>query len=150
MAYHSQYRLQKKLIVPTVISHDFETVRFWTEKGILFCQFLNTSVNYKLLEEDAVHFLLAIEQLTKGKQIPMLVDLRNVVGSFSVEAVKLISNNEVFQQNTTRQAFVINTIHSKLLVLAFKRIYEPKKPFRIFDDVGKALEYCVQGNDVRL
>jgi hypothetical protein len=136
--------------VPIEISHNLETVRFWTEKGILFCQFLNTSVNCKLIEKDVAHFLIAIEQLTIGKQIPMLVDLRNVVGGFSIEAVKLISNNVAFQQNITRQAFVINTIHSKLLVLSFKRIYEPHKPFRIFESFNKAIEYCEESKDIKI
>ncbi|WP_157358328.1 hypothetical protein [Winogradskyella sp. J14-2] len=133
--------------MPITTIYDFETVRLWIDEGILFCQFLNTSMSYKLMEKDVVNYLKTIKQLTEGRSVPMVVDLRNVVGSFSVEAVKLISNNEAFQQNTTRQAFVINTLQSKLLVLAFKRIYEPHKPFRIFEDVNKAMEYCAEDND---
>lgn len=97
--------------MPIEISHNLETVRFWTEKGILFCQFLNTSVNCKWIEKDVAHFLIAIEQLTIGKQIPMLVDLRNVVGGFSIEAVKLISNNVAFQQKYNAPS-ICNQYHS--------------------------------------
>ena len=130
--------------MPITLSHNFNIVRFWTESNILFCQFLNTDLNYKLTDRDMERFLKAIEDLTKEKCMPLVVDLRNVVCNFTVEAFKLLAINESFCQRITFEAFVTNSIKGKLLVLAYKRIFEPKKPFKIFDDVEKAVQYCTE------
>lgn len=90
------------------------------------------------------YFLKAVEDLTRGKRMPLLVDLRNVVCNFTVEAFKSLAISENFRQYITYEVFITNSIKGKLLVLTYKRIYEPKKPFKIFDDVEKAIQYCME------
>ena len=125
-------------------SYDFDKVRFWTESNILFCQFLDTDRNHKLTDGDMERFLKAIGDLTKGKCMPLVVDMRNVVCNFTVGAFKLLAINEIFRQYISLEAFVADSIKGKLLVLTYKRIYEPKKPFEIFDDMEMAIQYCME------
>lgn len=68
-----------KIYMSTTLSYDFKIVRFWIERNILFCQFLNTNLNHKLTDKDMGYFLKAVEDLTRGKRMPLLVDRKSVV-----------------------------------------------------------------------
>ena len=82
--------------------------------------------------------------------MPLLVDLRDVVGSFSIDAAKILINNKSYQKNILCEAFVTNKINNKLLVLSYKRIYEPDKQYRIFNTFKEALEYCEAEKNVKI
>ncbi|WP_369996614.1 hypothetical protein [Winogradskyella sp.] len=126
------------------LSHDFHIVKFWTESNILYCQFLDNNLNHNLTVRDMGRFLKAIEDLTKGKCMPLVVDLRNVVCNFTVEAFKLLALNDNFRQCITYEAFITNSVKGKLMVLAYKRIFEPSKPYDIFDNMEMAVQYCTE------
>lgn len=129
--------------MPQKISYEFDTVRLWSERGILFCQFLGGNINHQLIEKDVYQYLEIIDKLAKGNCMPLLVDLRDVVGSFSIGAAKILINNTSYQKNILCEAFVTNKINNKLLVLSYKRIYEPDKQYKIFNTFKEALDYCV-------
>lgn len=116
--------------------------KFWTDsRGILFCEFEN-SETYRTLEVDTVEkYEKAISTLSQGKPMPFLIDIRDNQGNFSTEAAKLFANSPVFKKIRISEAFVINSINTKLLINSYKRIYEPITPFEIFKDFEEALVY---------
>lgn len=128
--------------MPQKISYEFDTVRLWSERGILFCKFLGGNINHQLIEKDVYQYLEIIDKLAKGECMPLLIDLRDVVGSFSIDAAKILINNTSYQKNILCEAFVTNKINNKLLALSYKRIYEPDKQYSIFNTFKEALEYC--------
>ncbi|WP_100611019.1 DUF7793 family protein [Confluentibacter lentus] len=119
--------------------------RFWTDsRGILFCEFQNKGT-YLTLEVDAIEkYEKAISELSQGNPMPFLIDVRDVQSNFSIETAKLFANNVVFKKIRISEAYVINSINTKLLINTYKRIYEPTTPFKIFKDYDEALEYLIK------
>ncbi|WP_308993203.1 hypothetical protein QLS71_008240 [Mariniflexile litorale] len=118
--------------------------KFWTNSlGIIFCEFNNTET-FLTLEVDTVErYEKAISTLSQGKPMPFLIDIRNNQGNFSTQAAKLFANSLVFEKIRVSEAFVINSINTKLLINTYKRIYEPNTPFKIFHDFDEALTYLI-------
>jgi len=128
--------------MPIPVLEHSKKVIFWIENDILFCKF--NRIDCYLSEAVARLYLSKIENLVKDKPMPFIIDLRNFVGNFSPKAAKLIANSQVIKNNITKQAFVANSLHSKLLVGSYVRIYVTTVNVKIFNDVEKALAYCLE------
>lgn len=117
-----------------------EKVIFWIENDILFCQF-NQSDCF-LTEDSAEAYLLKIEKLTAGKPMPLLIDIRNFIGNFSPIAAKFFADSLIIKKFVIAQAFVINTLHSKLLIGSYKRLFAQDAHVQVFADTETALAFC--------
>ncbi|RIA08499.1 hypothetical protein OE09_0312 [Flavobacteriaceae bacterium MAR_2010_72] len=119
--------------------------KFWTdERGILFCEFDNQDVYHKLDIDSVKIYEEAIISLTQGKSMPFLIDARNTRGSFTSKSAKLFAKSKIFKQARICEAFVVNSIKTELLINSFKRIYDPNTPFLVFNDIERALDYCLE------
>lgn len=117
----------------------------WIEEDILFCKF--NQLDCYLSESVAKVYLSKIEDLVNNKPMPFIVDLRNFVGNFSPKAAKLIAESPIIENSITTQAFVANSLHSKLLVGSYVRIYVNTVHVKIFNTVEKALAYCLESKN---
>ncbi|PQV48403.1 hypothetical protein CLV33_105262 [Jejuia pallidilutea] len=124
------------------LTHDFESVKFWTNNGILFCQFTGNNTNCTLNEKNAAKYIDAVKEVTQGKPMPFLVDIRNSVGNFSIPAAKLIASSPILKKIRISEAFIVNSINGKILIFSYKRIFEPKTPSRVFNNMKDALQFC--------
>jgi len=123
----------------------FKEADFWTdESNILYCKPSNALEFQKMELDDVKNYIVAIEKITNGRSMPFLIDLRGIKGTFSILAAKELSKNKKLCQLRLSEAFVVNSISMKLLVLSYKRIFDPKTPFMLFNDMGMAKEYCKQ------
>lgn len=119
--------------------------KFWTDSSnILFCQFNNSDSNIKLDENSTKLFLAIIIDLCKGKAMPFLIDLRNSRGTFSSSAAKLLTKSTELKKIRISEAFVTKSIAMILLIRSYKRIYNPKTPFGVFNDIDTAKDYCIE------
>ncbi|QRM88228.1 hypothetical protein FG167_02975 [Lacinutrix sp. WUR7] len=118
--------------------------KFWTDSGILYCQFRNNSTNYKFGTESVALFIHAIDKLCKGKPMPFLIDTRDSQGTFTRESANLLANSPTLVKLRMSEAYVFNTIGIKLVVASYKRIYEPSTPFSVFNNLESAKAYCVE------
>ncbi|MBP0905678.1 hypothetical protein ACFSKN_16440 [Mariniflexile gromovii] len=117
---------------------------FWTNSlGILFCEFKNKDTNLTLSVDTVETYEKAIFSLSQGKPMPFLIDIRDCHGTFSTEAAKFFANSSVFKKVRVSEAFVINSINTKLLINSYKRIYEPHTPCAIFKNFDEALTYSI-------
>lgn len=126
----------------SALTHNFDSVKFWTNSGILFCQFTGNEANCVLNEENSNKYIDAIKEITQGKPMPFLVDIRNSVGNFSVQSAKLIASSPFLKKIRLSEAFVVNSINGKILILSYKRIFEPLTPFKVFNNMKDALQFC--------
>jgi len=123
----------------------FKEVDFWTdESDILYCRPLKFKYVHKLELDKVKKYIDAIELITNGKSMPFLIDLRDVQGTFSVLAAKELSKNIKLSQIRLSEAFVVNSIRMKLLILSYKRLFDPETPYMLFHDVELAKNYCKQ------
>ena len=123
--------------------------KFWTNsQDVLICKINSTSSFLTLKAEAIEKYEKAICKLTQGKSVPFLIDFRDNHGNFSAKAAKLLANSTVFKNAKISEAFVINSINSKLLINSYKRIFEPNTPYKIFKDFDEALEYSINNKKI--
>lgn len=121
---------------------------FWLDtKGILNCKLYNNNSEHKLDYKTAQLFLEAVDSLYSGKPAPLLLDLRDVKGTFTNDAAQILSSTLKKMNWVTCEAYVVNSLSVKLLVQAYKRIYKTKIPFALFDQISEAEAYCLAMTD---
>ncbi|WP_372754267.1 FHA domain-containing protein [Mariniflexile sp.] len=120
---------------------ELERSEFWTETGVLFCKIRNPDENINLSEETVDKHLQAVIDLCEGQKKPFLIDLRNTHGTFLTSGAKKLSSDTKLIQLCLAQAFVVDSLKVRLLIMSYKRIYEPITPFEIFNNYNDALEY---------
>lgn len=124
----------------------FEKATFWYSEGILYCKLFNQDINYNLTEENTLNYINVMISLCNGVCSPFLIDLRDVKGTYTIDAAKLLSNTKAIKDLRLCEAFLLNSMSSKLLVDSYKRIYDPKTPFKIFYEMDGAIKYCNEMN----
>ena len=123
----------------------FEDIIFWKdEKDILYCKSINSESIHNLDIHKAKLYIKAIIELSEGKPMPFLIDLRNSRWTFSILAAKELSNNPKLQRLRISEAFVANTIAIELLIKSYKRLFDSRTPFKIFRNLETAKYYCKQ------
>lgn len=123
----------------------YENASFWTDSsGILYCKFSNKDSNSKLDFKSASLYIRAITKLCNGKAMPFLIDVRDTQGTFSISAAKLIAKNLELVKLRISEAFITNTIGITLLISTYKRLYNPRTPFGVFNEMDKAKEYSLE------
>ncbi|WP_055442581.1 hypothetical protein [Lacinutrix himadriensis] len=118
--------------------------KFWTDSGILYCQFRNNDAKNKFETESVALFIRAIDKLCKGMPMPFLIDSRDSQWTFTRESANLLANSPTLVKLRMSEAYVFNTIGIKLVVASYKRIYEPSTPFSVFNNLESARAYCVE------
>jgi len=122
----------------------FDKAKFKMDNGILFCEFINMDRTHRL-QEDSVHkYIEAIKILCNGIPTPFLIDVRNATGTYTINAAKLFANSPELKLIRIAEAYVLSSTAMKLLIGAYKRIYEPATPFIIFDNLEQAINYCLE------
>lgn len=122
-----------------------EKVKFWIENDILFCKF--NQADCYLSEVAAKAYLSIIKEKVKGKPMPFIIDIRNFVGNFSPTAIKIFSDSLFFKTHIISQAFVVNTLQSKLQIGSYIRIFVQDAQVEIFDGMETALAYSIESRN---
>lgn len=130
------------VIMLTKIS--FEKAKLWVDSnGILNCKHYNRDINWKLNEKEAEKYILAVLTLAADKIRPIIFDFRDVRGTYTILAARLVAKDPTLKKIIISEAFVVNSMAVRLLINAFKRIYEPSIPFKIFSNIKDAQEYSI-------
>tara|TARA_R110002111_G_scaffold73624_2_gene117559 strand:- start:10 stop:429 length:420 start_codon:yes stop_codon:yes gene_type:complete len=120
----------------------FERAKFWYEDGILFCKLFNKDINHNLSEKSAQNYINAMSKLCQGRMSPFVIDVREAKGTYTSEAAKLISNSAKLLKVRLAEAYVLNSMGSKLTVVSYKRIFNPNTDYDIFKSMKDAIAYC--------
>ncbi|XMO85050.1 hypothetical protein AAFN75_09650 [Algibacter sp. AS12] len=118
--------------------------RFWTDsQGILFCEFSNTETYLTLEQNTLEEYEVAVLELLEGRSAPFIIDVRDNQGNLSTSAAKFFASSLVFKKARIYEAFIVNSLNTKLLINSYKRIYEPNTPYKIFKDFDEALAHSI-------
>ncbi|MCX7550972.1 hypothetical protein [Xanthomarina sp. F2636L] len=115
------------------------------ENGILFSELIQD--DYFFNDDNAFACIRKVEELTEGKPMPFLIDVRKFVGNFSPSAAKIFANSPVLKRILINQVFVVDTLNGKLLINAFKRIYGQETPIQVFENIETAFAYCIESKN---
>ncbi|TYB79071.1 DUF7793 family protein [Bizionia myxarmorum] len=121
--------------------HQLESVKFWIENDILFCNFNQN--DYHWSEDDAKSQVSKIEELTKGKRMPFVIDARGFTGNFEPNAAKIFAGSSMLSILSFR-VFIADTLHGKLLISSYSRIYAPDIHIEVCTTKAEALAYCAK------
>ena len=120
----------------------FDKAKFWVDsEGMLYCKHYNRDINWKLNEKDVEKYILAVLTLTADNESPIIFDFRDVRGTYTILAARMVAKDPSLKKIIISEAFVVNSLAVRLLINAFKRIYEPSIPFKIFSNIKDAQEY---------
>ncbi|MFD2824665.1 hypothetical protein ACFS5M_13365 [Lacinutrix iliipiscaria] len=124
------------------------SARFWTDvRNIIYCEF-EDSMTYCHLDIESVKlYINTIVKLCNGKAMPFLIDLRNIRFTFSNEAVSFLAQSSLLKTLIISEVFILNSIGTKLLISAYKRIFDPIIPYSIFSDITLAQQYCIEAKN---
>ena len=123
----------------------YETLILWVEHDILFGKLNRT--NCYLTDAAVTVYLSKIESLTQGIPMPLVLDIGKFVGNFSPSAARLFVDSPISKTLITNQAFVTKTLHGKLLVGSYIRIYGQESDIKIFSQLDAAVSYCLESKN---
>ena len=128
----------------------FEKAKFWVDShGILNCKHFNRDINWKLNEKEAEKYILAVLTLAANEIRPIIFDFRDIRGTYTILAARLVAKDPSVNKIIISEAFVVNLFATvRLLINAYKRIYEPMIPYKIFSNIKDIREYY--SNTVRI
>lgn len=122
----------------------YEHATFWTDSsGILFCKFQSLNANNKLDYKIAELYIDTISKLSNGMPMPLLIDLRDTKGTFSIAAAQLLANSFNNLSLIISEAYVVNSLSINLLIRSYKRLYNTNISYSIFEDMTMAEKYCL-------
>lgn len=133
------------LIMDTHALNRTEEVDLWIDNDILCCK--PVQVNYYLTEDKVKVCIAKIEEISEGKFMPFLIDVRKFVGNFSPSAARIFAESSITKENIIVQAFVVDNLNGKLLLGSYKRIYGKEKNIKIFSHIETALAYCIESKN---
>ena len=123
----------------------FKKSKFWIDSfGILNCKHFNRDMNWRLGKDEVEKYILAILTLASNEPRAAIVDLRDVRGTYTILAARLFAKDPSVNKLIISEAFIVNSIAIRLLVNAYKRIYEPLIPFKIFSNIKDARKYSIK------
>ena len=123
----------------------FKKSKFWIDSfGILNCKHFNRDMNWRLDKDEVEKYILAILTLAADKPRSLIVDFRDVRGTYTILAARLFAKDPSVNKLIISEAFIVNSISIRLLVNAYKRIYEPLIPFKIFSNIKDAQQYSIK------
>lgn len=112
-----------------------ESIHFWIEEGILKSEFLKSVV----LDLDFCEKIINIRhQVSNNEKQYWLYDFRNVA-DMTTEGRKYAE--KYGQDNLHATAAIVNSHLTKFIVNLFRKINNPRIPFRAFKDMQEALEW---------
>ncbi|WP_040282136.1 DUF7793 family protein [Psychroserpens damuponensis] len=127
----------------------FKNAIFWTDDtGILYCEFSNNDPSFKLDIDNVMSYIKAITTLCDGKAMPFLIDLKDTCGTFSMTAAKLVAKNPDLIKLRISESYLIDRLGVKLLIAFYKRLYDPITPFKVFNDLEPAKNFCLETKNI--
>ncbi len=112
-----------------------ESIHFWIEEGILKSEFLKEVV----LDEDFCEKIINIRhQVSNNEKQYWLYDFRNVA-NMTTEGRKYAE--KYGQDCLYATAAIVNSHLTKFIVNLFRKINNPRIPFKAFKDMQEALEW---------
>ncbi|MDD7886962.1 hypothetical protein [Flavivirga sp. 57AJ16] len=119
--------------------------KFWIDRDEIFCcRFKTLDREYRLDSKKAQLYVATIIKLCNEKHMPFIIDLRDSLGTFSTEAANILSKTPELQRLKVFEAYICNSIGMRLLIISYKRIFDPTTPYFIFDDIKTAKEYLLK------
>lgn len=120
--------------------------KFSVDQNIIFCTIYNGfDENSNWGEIDGI-FLDAVTTLSKGKLLPLFIDLSKIDHSLSIKFFKFISNNFTLKKIVLSKTFLVNTYKLKIVLFVYNFTYNLIIPNAIFKNHNLAIKNCIKNH----
>ncbi|MFD1161035.1 MULTISPECIES: DUF7793 family protein [Hwangdonia] len=120
--------------------------KFWLEEGILFCKFIKGNCTKEFSEDFLEEYINAINTLSGGSYLPLLIDLRDLKEKEAFSVTTIIANNTKLKSALLSKSFVVNSYYVQFILVVLRRIHDPIIPNKIFRNYERAIAYSLETN----
>ncbi|HCQ28713.1 MAG TPA: hypothetical protein DIU39_00395 [Flavobacteriales bacterium] len=112
------------------------------QEGLMFVHF---SANDVFDLEDCFDYEQAVIKICNHKPHPIIIDASFVKHGYMTYAARdYIARSKQLKSIRKSNAFVVNSLTTKLMAKAYVIINRPNCPAKIFNDMNKAIEWSLQ------
>lgn len=121
---------------------EFESGRYWIENNIIRVRFIDKLKKAFTIDDVAMH-VNAYDKLTNEIGIvPLLIDLRGVNTTISLEVLRYISKRiKALNKSDTEKAYLINSLGVRLLVNFYIKVITTESKSEVFENEAEALRW---------
>jgi hypothetical protein len=91
--------------------------------------------------ENAIEITSNVIGLTNHQPFKIIVDARNIFGTFKSKARDHFANNEKYNQLRLKSAVIVNNISVRLLINFYRKVHLKKNNIKIVKDFEEALAW---------
>lgn len=119
-----------------------ENINIWIDQDIIHCEFNNDQDIYDMYSNLEVIFLNTIPVLSKGKYMPLMIDLKRVKNKIAVKLFKSLSNNRLIEESVLSTTFLVRSFGLKVFLDIYDFLNNAILPHKICIDYNSAVLYC--------
>lgn len=117
-------------------------------RGFLYFRPMCQSTQHELTLSDAQEIIQTLTKVCRSEAYPVIIDLRDLKGSISVPAGRLLAGNTEIRKILLCEAFLINSFSMKLLANFYIRVFQPHCPSKVFYQEAEAIMWVRQASNV--
>ena len=123
-----------------------DDLSFWEDNNIIYCK-INSDFKANSIDESIEEiFYKAISILSRGKYMPVLIDMRLLNFSNSIKLFKFLTSNKDIKELVLSKTFLVDSYVLKLILVVYSFIYNPIIPDTIFKNIELAIKKCHKNN----
>ena len=132
--------LSNKTIMRSVIQ--FDGIKFWVDQDIVHCNLDNGFLmKYENNNIEEI-FINAIPILSKGKYMPLMINIEDVDRPYALKIFNVISKSAKIKKLVLSRIFLVNSTGLKVLLSINNLIVKQTVPNKIYRGYNAAIEFC--------
>lgn len=119
----------------------FYGVKFWSDQNIIYCE-INKDFDYQSLKANISRIIPKVTRsLSKGKYLPLLIDLTNVSNAEAIKLFILFSPYSLLNKSILSWSFLAGSAVQKVILLVCRVAGGNYVSNNIYKDINKAISY---------
>ena len=123
-------------------------INIWIDQDIIHCVFKNDQDIYEIYSNLEVIFLNTIPVLSKGKYMPLMIDLKHVKNNIAIKLFKSLANNRLIEESVLSTTFLVRSFGLKIFLDIYDFLNNAILPHKICVNYSSAVHYCDYKNKV--
>lgn len=119
-----------------------DNIKFWVDQNIIYCKIYDGFEINSLLKDAELIFYNGISTLSKGKYMPVIINMREIDYTFSIKIYKFLSNSTLLNSIVLSKAFLVHRLGLKILLSIYNFTSDPVVPSEIFNNQNLATQHC--------
>ena len=119
-----------------------DNINIWIDQDIIHCVFKNDQDIYEIYSNLEIIFLNTIPILSKGKYMPLMIDLKHVQNKIAIKLFKSLSNNRLIEESVLSTTFLVRSFALKVFLDIYDFLNNAILPHKICINYYSAIQFC--------